>query len=598
MDGSCSLTPILCFHVRLRVLVLAQAPLLKWRDAALAYLALKAGRILESSCRESRSDGERSSSGRASRVARRCQREGEGGREEGEKGCASSSEVRNNIPRNTDLTSPPPSSESAMALPGLSLPGLGQAQPPGSSALSSGADSLPQQSRTEDLPPRTEWRFEVAFNQSYSIKLLSGHAEIFGVELAPKQFYVLSGVKGSVFTWQGCRLEVTGDAESEYAGQETEHAVEWLNVHGMLETARDDAPQDGPRVLVVGPDFVGKSSLVRSLAGWAVKVGRTPTIVNTDPREGLLAPPGSITAATVGSQLDVENGYGIAPISGATMTPVKIPLVYHCPYASPAEKPNVYKAVLTRTALSVTNRLEEDPAAKQSGLVIDTPGSLNDPKSGYDMISHLVSEFSITLILTIGSERLYNDLNRKYGTPKPNGDPAIPVLRITKPGGAVERDSAFMDQLRHQQIHQYFFGTPKERLNPHSHTVPFSDLTVYRANSPSLSAALQSDSFANSGGAEDLDDIPYASKPGASGLDFEKVTLTNDMLGRLCAVKFADTKADEVAIRDSAVMGFAYVAEVDEMKKRVRFLTPHPQRWGDRVLVFGGYPGVVVDLVA
>lgn len=509
---------------------------------------------------------------------------------------ALASEASERIPQNTNLTSASTPFPVKMALPGLSLPGLGQSQQSGSSIPNAGVDSQPQQSRTEDLAARTEWRFEVAFNQTYSIRLLSGQAEVFGVELAPKQPYILSGAKGAIFTWQGCQLEITGDAESEYAGQETEYAVEWLNVHGMLETVRDEMPQDGPRVLVVGPDFVGKSSLVRSLADWAVKVGRTPTVVNADPREGLLAPPGTITAATVSSQLDVENGYGIAPISGATMTPVKTPLVYHCPYQSSAEKPNVYKAILTRTALSVTNRLEEDPAAKQSGLIIDTPGSLNDPKSNYDMIAHLVSEFSITLILALGSERLYNDLNRRYGAPKANGDPAIPVLRISKPGGAVERDAAFMDQLRRQQIHQYFFGTPRERLNPHSHTIPFSDLTVYRANSPSLAAASQSDTFPSGGQQDtDMDDIPYATKRSA---DFEKVTPSNEMLGRLCAIKFADAKADEVQVRDSAVMGFAYVAEVDEGKKRVRFLAPHPRRWGERVVVFGGWPAVVVDLVA
>ena len=481
-----------------------------------------------------------------------------------------------------------------MALPGLSLPGLGQAQPSSGSITTTDAASLPQQARAEDLPARTEWRFEVPHSQTYTLKLLSGHAELFGVELAPNQNYVFSGFKGAVFSWQGCRLEISGDAESEYAGQETEYAVEWMNVHGMLETAREEAPTDGPRVLVVGPDAAGKSALVRSLAGWAVKVGRTPTVVNADPREGMLAPPGSITAATVSSQLDVENGYGIAPISGATITPVKTPLVYHCPYASPAEKPGVYKALLTRMALSVTNRLEEDPAAKQSGMIIDTPGSLNDPKSGYDMIAHLVSEFSITLILALGSERLYADLNRKYNTPKPNGEPAIPVLRISKPGGAAERDTAFMDQVRHQQIQQYFFGTSRERLNPHSHTIPFSDLTVYRANSAALAATSHSDNQD-----ADMDDIPYATKPPtSSNADFEKITPSNEMLGRLCAIKFADSKADEVGVRDSAVVGFAYVAEVDEGKKRVRFLAPHPQRWGERVLVFGGWPGVVVDLVA
>lgn len=479
-----------------------------------------------------------------------------------------------------------------MALPGLSLPGLGLQQPPSNSSFNSG---LPQQqsSRKEDLAPRTEWRFEVSFQQHYNIRLLNGHAEIFGVELALGQSYSFSGCKAGVFTWHGCQLEISGEAESEYVGQETEYAVEWLNVHGMLETTRDYARDPGfgdggPRVLVVGPDFVGKSSLVRSLAGWAVVCGRTPTIVNVDPREGLLAPSGSLTAVTVGSQLEVENGYGISPISGPTITPVKTPLIYHYPYASANEKPDVYKALITRMALSVTNKLEEDPMAKSSGLIIDTPGNLNDPKSNYDLITHLVSEFSITLLLTLGSERLYNDLNRRFGSSQTD---AIPVLRISKPGGAVERDSTFLKQLQNQQIRQYFFGTSKDSLNPHSQTYSFAELSIYRANSPSLAAA-------NSTNNMDDDDIPYANTHiSASSADFERMTPSNEMLGRMLAIKFCSGDSDETTIRDSAVMGFAYVSEVDEAKKRVRFLAPHPQKWGDRALVWGGWPEAVTDLV-
>lgn len=44
-------------------------------------------------------------------------------------------------------------------------------------------------------------------------------------------------------------------------------------------------------------------------------------------------------------------------------------------------------------------------------------------------------------------------------------------------------------------------------------------------------------------------------------------------------------------------MGYLYVADVDETKKRVRFLAPHPQRWGDRALVWGSLPEPVADLV-
>ena len=483
-----------------------------------------------------------------------------------------------------------------MSLPGLSLPGLGIQPSHAPPAFPSTSGFQQQQtSRQEQLGAQTEWRFEVRFQQQYIIRLVSGSAEIFGVELAPNQLYHFSGFKGAIFTWQGCELEISGQAESEYLGQETEYEVEWLNVHGMLESARDAAEgssEGGPRVLVVGPDFVGKTSLVRSLTGWGVVIGRTPTVVNVDPREGLLAPPGTITAVTVGSQMDVESGYGISPISGPTITPIKTPLVYHFPYVSPAEKASVYRAVITRSALSVTNKLEEDPAAKQSGLLIDTPGSLNDPRSNYELIAHLVSEFSITLILTLGSERLYNDVQRRFGASTTNQSEApIPVLRISKPGGAVERDTTFMKQLQNQQIRQYFFGTHKDSLNPHSQTYSFAELSIYRANSPSLAAS-------NANANMDDDDIPYANaQTSASNADFERITPSNEMLGRMVAIKFCSGDSDDVTLRDSAVMGFAYVSEVDEAKKRVRFLAPHPQKWGDRALVWGGWPEAVTDLV-
>ncbi|TKA82476.1 hypothetical protein B0A55_02192 [Friedmanniomyces simplex] len=479
-----------------------------------------------------------------------------------------------------------------MALPGLSLPGLGLNYTP--TPVYGGLAPPPseQVSRREDLPAQAEWRFEAAFHQQYTIRVLQGHAELFGVELANNQSYNLSGCKGAIFTWQGCLLEVTGEAESEYAAQETEYAVEWLDLHGMLETARNERPSDGPRVLIVGPDHTGKSSLVRTLAAWAVRAGRTPTVVNLDPREGLLAPPSSLTAVTVGSQMDVENGFGISPISGPTITPVKTPLIYHYPFASPPDRPAVYKALLTRMALSTINKLEEEPLAKQSGIIIDAPGSLNDPKSGYDAIHHLVSEFSINLIITLGSERLYNDLNRRYAASK-SADEARPVLKLAKPGGAIERDAGYMKQLRTRHIRQYFFGTSKESLNPHSHMLSTDDLAIYRAKP--TSGETEKISF---GADEDDDYDPSGSSTTTSAnTAFEKVTPSVAMTGSLIAIKFCPANSEEDTVRDSAVMGYLYVADVDEARKKVRFLAPHPQRWGDRALVWGQWPEAVADLV-
>ncbi|EMC91950.1 hypothetical protein BAUCODRAFT_311751 [Baudoinia panamericana UAMH 10762] len=474
-----------------------------------------------------------------------------------------------------------------MALPGFNLPGLGIRSTSTPQVTGTSAPDVEQPSRREELAPQSEWRFEAGFIQSYSVRLVSGHAELFGVELAQNQTHNLSGLKGAVFTWQGCELEVIGEAESEYSAQETEYATEWINLHGMLESARDGA-SEGPRVLVVGPDSTGKSSMVRSLAAWAVRQGRAPTVVHLDPREGLLAPPSSLTAVTIVSQMEVD-GWGISPMTGPSLQPVRSPLVYHFPYATPSERPNAFKAIVTRSALTTLNKLEEDPLAKQSGIIIDTPGGLNDPKSNYDMIHHIISEFSINLVVALGSERLYNDLNRRYTSKSP--EDAIAVLKLAKPGGAVERDNAYMKQLRARQVRQYFFGS-KESLNPHSHSIPTNDLTIYRAKPASSDAALPS--F----GAEDEDDYdPAATSTSSSNTMYEKVAPSLAMTGALIAIKFCSSNSEEATIRDSAIMGYLYVADVDEARKKVRFLAPHPQRWGDRALVWGTWPEAAADLV-
>ena len=248
-------------------------------------------------------------------------------------------------------------------------------------------------------------------------------------------------------------------------------------------------------------------------------------------------------------------------------------------------------------ALSVTSRLEESPPIKRSGLIIDTPGTLNDPKTNYDLITHIISEFSINMVLTLGSERLTSDLTRRFSTQKE--DP-ITVLRITKPSGAVERDSTFMKTLRTQQLRHYFFGSSKETLAPHTHTIKFDQLDLFRVKSGSAAESSTSN-FGGAGEDDDDDDydVPYATTKPASNATFEKITPTAAMTGGMVAIKFCPGSSDEQTVRDSAAMGFAYVSEVNEAKKTVRFLAPHPQQWGNRALVWGhGWPEAVADLVA
>lgn len=171
----------------------------------------------------------------------------------------------------------------------------------------------------------------------------------------------------------------------------------YANLHFALENLRDKANserRDGPRVLIVGSENAGKTSLVKILTGYATKVGRQPVVVNLDTKEGMLSIPGTLSATTFTSVMDVENGWGSSPMSGPSQVPVKLPLVYYMGQANPEEKILIYKPIMTRLALSVMNRLQDDGEAKETGVIIDTPGVISQGKGGYEMIQHIVSEFS------------------------------------------------------------------------------------------------------------------------------------------------------------------------------------------------------------
>ena len=173
--------------------------------------------------------------------------------------------------------------------------------------------------------------------------------------------------------------------------------VSYANTHFALERLRQQSALDekeGPRVLVVGPDNAGKTSLVKILTGYAVKAERQPIVVNLDSREGMLSVAGSLTATAFSSIVDAEEGWGSSPTSGPSPVPVKLPLAYYYGLPSPEDDPKLFKPITTRLAVPVTSRLAEDQEAKEAGLIIDTPGIISQGKGGYDILQHVVSEFS------------------------------------------------------------------------------------------------------------------------------------------------------------------------------------------------------------
>ncbi|CBF90066.1 cleavage polyadenylation factor subunit CLP1 [Aspergillus nidulans FGSC A4] len=545
----------------------------------------------------------------------------------------------------------------------MSLPGLELTQP---SAESQSASAPPTQI---NLSAGSEWRFEVAFGTTVRVKLLTGTAELFGTELAPSQTYTFSGTKAAIYTWHGCTLEVSaGDAvsgldgttsasgrgglgaggcQSEYIAEETP-MVEYANVHFALEGLRAEAKasgRDGPRVLILGPEDAGKTSLSKILTAYAVKVGREPIVVNLDPTEGMLSVPGTVSATAFRAMLDVEEGWGSSPMSGPSAVPVKLPLVYFYPIVNPLEaEGSVFRPIVSRLALSVMGRMAEDEDAKETGIIVDTPGILSQSRAGaLEMINHIVTEFSITTILVIGSERLYSLMMKSYDN-KPSSsassaasDERISVVKLSKSGGCVDRDAAFMKAVRESQIRTYFFGNPvpttassalsissssttNVTLSPHAQQLDFDAIALYNYTTSSAEedqndeddydpAQLTTDSFLpGNNEAESASSLPglnsaaNASAAAAAGalVPLKKVPgpAPSALANTLLAITHASPTSSPSEIRDASTMGFLYVADVDSERGKIRVLAPVGGRVPSRAIIWGKkWPAEVVGLV-
>ena len=308
--------------------------------------------------------------------------------------------------------------------------------------------------------------------------------------------YIFTGTKAALYTWHGCTFTVTGDVlASEYTAEETP-MVEYANVHFALENLRDQnrsQNRTGPRLLILGPENAGKSSLAKILTGYAIRGARAPVVANLDPKEGVMSVPGTLTATVFKTLMDVESvdGWGSSPMSGPSAVPVKLPLVYYhgLPDVVDNEGAN-YKALVSRLALAVAGRLQDDSEAREAGVVIDTPGSIASGKGGtvgYELISHIVSEFAVSNIVILGSERLYSDMTKRFdGKPVSSSSTGetVAVIKLQKSGGCVDRDEAFMKSARAAQVKAYFFGTPDSSngvaLSPRQQQVEFRQLSLWR----------------------------------------------------------------------------------------------------------------------
>jgi polyribonucleotide 5'-hydroxyl-kinase len=78
---------------------------------------------------------------------------------------------------------------------------------------------------------------------------------------------------------------------------------------------------------------------------------------------------------------------------------------------------------------------------------------------------------------------------------------------------------------------------------------------------------------------------------------YEKITPSAAIQNSLLAITTAAVNDRQEVIRDSSVKGYIYVAEVDELKKKIKVLSPQPGGVPGNAMVLGTWPEGVDDLV-
>lgn len=426
-----------------------------------------------------------------------------------------------------------------------------------------------------EIPATNEWRFEVDVDAKLVVRLIGGHAEIFGTELAMGMEYEFTGQRSAIYTYKGCTIEYSGKT-NEYLADTTPMPI-FTNLHFALEAQRSQAQTSsaaaasGPRLLVVGPPNSGKTSLCKILVSYAVKMDRYPLLVNLDPKEAVFGPPGALGAAAVSHILDIETGWGTSPVSGASPLHPKQPLYYYYGLNNIHKNPKYFQQNVEELGAGIKRRIAQDKRVRISGMVVDAPSALTDGSDAFESCAKVVADLGITAIAVVGHERLYSELSRKFAN--------VTVVRLPKSGGVVDNDDVWHRQAQRMAIQQYFYGVPRQPLSPYTVTARFNNLTVWRVLEQ---GGLSGNSDYLPGGGDDDE----ASSSQEMLTQVEPSAILQNCV--LAVVNASQSDPQEVVCK-AEVLGYVHIAEADETRRQAKVLLPVPGGLPARPLIMADW---------
>ena len=292
-------------------------------------------------------------------------------------------------------------------------------------------------------------------------------------------------------------------------------------------------------MIIAGPADVGKSTLSRILANYAVRCGWAPVLADLDLGQGGITVPGTLAALPMDAPLPPSGG-----------VPLEVALVYFFGGASPSDGPELFRHLVDRLAAALEARNNAAPSARAAGVIINTCGWVDGV--GKALLVHAAKALRADVVLVLGAERLHAELQSELG-----GEGGASCVALRKSGGVVVRPQEQRRAARSTRTREYFYGpSAGPPLCPHSASCRFDELLLFRVGGGPRAPASA---------------LPVGAEPVASPLRCTPVTPSLELLHALLAVSHAESPAE---LLTANVAGFVHVTDVDMAARRITYLAP------------------------
>ena len=342
----------------------------------------------------------------------------------------------------------------------------------------------------------------------------------------------------------------------------------------------------GPRVLIVGPADVGKSSLSKILINYAARQAWSPLFIDLDLGQNAISVPGTISAAPI--------DHPINPFEDGAHVKSEMPLSYFFGDVTVTENSKEhYKFLVEKIAEMMEARNSKNEHARHSGCIVNTMGWIEG--LGLELILHAVKSLEIDTVLCLGQERLFQTLSKQFAKDaalaqqqqqknKKNKkktsssdddgkkvDAAVEILSLKKSGGVVERTTEFRRKTRDDRFREYFYGFDfvSNPLSPVAQSAFFSSVSFYKVGG---------------GPKAPTSALPIGQEASTDPMRVASVIPSMSLVNAIVAVSHGKTQSD---LLTSNVAGFIHIVEVDMHAKRFTYLSPNPGQLPNTNLIVG-----------